>query len=88
MRNDAKTIEMTETLAYPVTHLRVLSESYPMNTHKLTGFRWFSKIFASSRFNWKKGLLSALEGVKYIALFAAQVIRKIAGHIHIQEVHG
>ena len=25
------------------THLRVLSESYPMNTNK-TGFRWFSKI--------------------------------------------
>ena len=26
------------------THLRVLSESYPMNTN-MTGFRWFSKIF-------------------------------------------
>ena len=25
------------------THLRVLSESYPMNTN-VTGFRWFSKI--------------------------------------------
>ena len=34
---------MTETLAYD-THLRVLSESYPMNT-KMTGFRCFSKIF-------------------------------------------
>ena len=28
------------------THLRVLSESYPMDTN-MTGFRWFSKIFAS-----------------------------------------
>ena len=27
------------------THLRVLSESYPMNTNIMTGFRWFSKIF-------------------------------------------
>ena len=34
------------------THLRVLSESYPMNTN-LTGFRWFSRIFVSLRFVWK-----------------------------------
>ena len=27
------------------THLRVLRESYPMNTN-MTGFRWFSEIFA------------------------------------------
>ena len=27
------------------THLRVLSESFQMNTN-MTGFRWFSKIFA------------------------------------------
>ena len=27
------------------THLTVLSESFPMNTN-MTGFRWFSKIFA------------------------------------------
>ena len=27
------------------THLRELGESYPMNTN-VTGFRWFSKIFA------------------------------------------
>ena len=27
------------------THLRVLSESYPINTNT-TGFRWFSKIVA------------------------------------------
>ena len=26
------------------THLKVLSESFPMNTN-MTGFRWFSKIF-------------------------------------------
>ena len=28
------------------THMRVLIESYPMNTN-MTGYRWFSKIFAS-----------------------------------------
>ena len=33
------------------THLRVLRDSYPMNT-KLTGFRWFSKDFASLCFGW------------------------------------
>ena len=27
------------------THLKVLRESYPMNTN-MAGFRWFSKIFA------------------------------------------
>ena len=42
------------------THLRVLSESYPMNTNK-TGFRSFSKIVASLCF----GVVSALEGLKH-----------------------
>ena len=28
------------------TYLRALSKNYPMNTN-MTGFRWFSKIFAS-----------------------------------------
>ena len=36
--------EMTETPAYR-THLRILSESFPMNTN-MTGFICFSKIFA------------------------------------------
>ena len=40
---------MTETLA-DGTHLRVLSESYPMNTN-MTEFRWFSKVFASFALN-------------------------------------
>ena len=35
-----KSDKFTETLAYG-THLRVLSESYPMNTN-MTEFRWFS----------------------------------------------
>ena len=34
------------------THLRVLSESFQMNTN-LTGFRWFSKIFAFLYLGWK-----------------------------------
>ena len=37
-----------------VTHLRVLSESFQMNTN-MTGFRWFSKIFESL---WMKLALS------------------------------
>ena len=40
------------------THIRVLSESYPMNTN-MTGFRWFSKIFVS-----KVG--STLEGLTHM----------------------
>ena len=34
------------------THLRVLIESYPMNIN-MTGFIWFSIIFAPSCFRWK-----------------------------------
>ena len=41
IQNDAKKLfKMTETLAHG-THLRVLCESYPMNTN-MTGFRRFS----------------------------------------------
>ena len=48
-------------------HLRVLSESYPMNSN-ITGFRWFSKVFASFVL-WMK-VASALEGLKkYIVIF-------------------
>ena len=46
-----------------VTHLRVFSESYPMNTN-ITEFRWFSKIFASLWFSTKVAV--ALEGLKNI----------------------
>ena len=47
-------IKMTKTLAHGVmdTHLRVLSESYLMNTN-MTGFGWLSKIFASLCFGQK-----------------------------------
>ena len=37
--------KMTETLAHGA-HLRVLSESFPMNTN-MTGFKYFSIIFPS-----------------------------------------
>ena len=40
------------------THLRLLSENYPMNTN-MTGFQWFSKVCVLVR--WTK-LASALEG--------------------------
>ena len=39
------------------SHLRVLSESFPMHTN-MTGFRWFSKVFASLCFGGKKPQLS------------------------------
>ena len=51
------------------THLRILSESYPMNTN-ITGFKWFSRIFASlcsgrkQSLHWKdycKHVLGVLE---------------------------
>ena len=38
------------------THLRVLDDSYPMNTN-MTGFRWFLKILA---FFWMKVALKGL----------------------------
>ena len=37
---------------YMDTHQSVLNESYPMNTN-MTGFKWFSKFFASLCFGWK-----------------------------------
>ena len=50
-QNDAKNLKTTETLAHG-THLRVLSETYPMNTN-MTGFRLLTKIFASFCFGRK-----------------------------------
>ena len=47
-----------------VTHLRVLSESYPMNSN-MTGFRWFSKDLCILVF-WAK-VASALERLRQIA---------------------
>ena len=43
------------------THMRVLSESFPMNTN-MTGFRWFSKKDCILVI-WKK-VASALEGLR------------------------
>ena len=40
------------------THLRVLSEGYPMNTN-MTGFRWISKVVAFMCF-----VALALEGLE------------------------
>ena len=44
------------------THLRVLSESYPMNTN-MTGFRWILRILCIFVL-WKKVAL-ALEGLRH-----------------------
>ena len=39
---DVENWKRTEILAYGYSHLRVLTESYPLNTN-MTGFRWFPK---------------------------------------------
>ena len=44
------------------THLRVLSESYPMNTN-MTGFRWFSKSLHPCSLD---EVASALEGLRWV----------------------
>ena len=51
---------MTKTLAHG-THMVVLSESFLMSTN-MTGFRWFSKIFAILC------LASALEGLNCVII--------------------
>ena len=43
---------MIETQAHGFTHLRLLNESYAMNTN-MTGIRCFSKTFASKSFSSK-----------------------------------
>ena len=54
--------KVSETLTYGYssvsmgTHLRVLIESYPMNTN-ITGFRWLSKTFTSLSFTLDKSSL-------------------------------
>ena len=53
---------MDEPLAHG-THMRVLEENYPMNTN-MTGFWWFSEMFASLFF-WAK-VASSLEGLKVV----------------------
>ena len=60
---------MTEILA----NKRVLSKNYPMNTN-MTGFRWFSKIFASLCFgqkepqHWKGYMILLPHEVIYVSL--------------------
>ena len=64
------------------TYLRVLSESYPMNTN-MTGCRWFSKIFALLL--WMK-VASALEGfnVKCLSFSSPQWYSKeLLGHSNL-----
>ena len=65
-----KTCKMAETLAngYSSDDLRVLSESYPMNTN-MTWVKWFSKIFA---FLCLTEVESALEGLRVLPIHTAQ----------------
>ena len=44
MQNEAEHLKILKS-GHMGTHMRVLSRTYPMNTN-MTGFRWFSKIFA------------------------------------------
>ena len=60
IQNDAKNLENDGSiLSHGYTHLRVLSESYPMNTN-MTGFKRFSFIFAL-----ESEVASALEGLRF-----------------------
>ena len=54
------------------TPLRVLSESYQMNTN-MTGFRWFSEIFESFNMFWTK-VASALEGLTGVEVIIAFIL--------------
>ena len=53
------------------THLRVLGESYPMNTNMI-GLRSFLKIFESLRF-WAKVAL-ALKGYEFLEKYLSEFI--------------
>ena len=53
------------------THLRVLSESYPMNTNKI-GFQCFSKIFV-----WTKVALT-LEGLTLPEFDSSKVVSHLS----------
>ena len=57
-------------------NLRVLSENYPMNTN-MTGFRWFSKSFASLCFEWELAL--ALEGLIQLMFVALEYEQRNSG---------
>ena len=56
------------------THLRVLSEGFPMNTN-MPGFRWFSIHFCIVVL-WKK-VASALEGLSSTLLTLVRVVQLI-----------
>ena len=47
------------------TYLSVLNESYPMNT-EMTGFRWFSKVFASLNYESSLGIRRVGLGLTYL----------------------
>ena len=65
------------------THLRLLGESYPMNTN-MTGFRWLSKIFASLCFGQKqlqhwKGYRSLVRAVPFKSVGGRRNVRFFEG---------
>ena len=53
------------------THLRELSESYPMNTDMI-GFGWFSKIFASLGFDESSLIIGRVNLIKMKILSLSQ----------------
>ena len=60
---------MTETLVY-ATHLRVLSESYQMNTN-MTGFGWFSKSLHRCALDKSSLLIGSVKSLMEYQLTAA-----------------
>ena len=60
------------------THLRVLSESYQMNTN-MTGFRWVSKILCVLVL-WSEvaSALGGLSGIEYFQSYLAHVSIQLA----------
>ena len=63
-----------------VTHLRLLSESYPINTD-MTGFRWFSKIFVFLCFG--RILLALASKVLRKSWYIANIILGMSKFNHI-----
>ena len=61
------------------THMKVLGESFPMNTN-MTGFQWFSKIFAS----WMKET-SALEGLRVLLEIVVWINHTFGNNYDIKE---
>ena len=73
IQNDVKTLKNTPKPCQMGSHLKILCESYPLNTN-MTGFRWFSKIFASLCFGRKCSLSIGRVKMAYMILPISKVV--------------